>query len=41
MPRLLNTELMRNPYNWAVVGLMIGISLIAITVIRGSLGGGR
>lgn len=32
--RVINTELIRNPFNWVIVWLMIAFGLIAIGVIK-------
>ena len=34
MPRLINWELVKNPYNWAIVWLMIAFGLIGIGLVK-------
>lgn len=31
---MLNLELMANPYNWIIVGLMLAISVTALTYLQ-------
>jgi hypothetical protein len=38
MPDLINWDLIRNPYNWVIVILMLAIGVYALTLIAGPLG---
>lgn len=38
MDRIVNLELLRNPYNWIIVILMIAFALMALTYLQPYLG---
>ncbi len=38
MPRLLNWELLRNPYNWIMVYAMLALAVLFITFINQEAG---
>jgi hypothetical protein len=38
MPALINWDLLRSPYNWVIVILMLAIGVYAITLLAAPLG---
>jgi hypothetical protein len=38
MPSLVNWELLREPYNWIIVILMVSIAVLALTALQPYLG---
>ena len=37
MPQLINLDLLRNPYNWIIVILMLAIGVYALTLLAAPL----
>jgi hypothetical protein len=38
MPQLINWDLLRHPYNWVIVILMLAIGVYALTLLAAPLG---